>query len=177
MLTGWSSCPLFSKLSKLKAVSFFDRILWLCSRVVMSWLSPPLEIFKLNVDASVFKSGFQVGAGSIVRRSDDNLVLAAASVFRGARGLFPLLIESYSLNIVNLYLGKSFFRNEIMNVIQDIQLLLVKFPSYAIAHVPISCNSITHEVAKKALLASISLVWEDYFPSWLANLAQVDVAL
>ncbi|KAL5758342.1 hypothetical protein ACOSP7_020953 [Xanthoceras sorbifolium] len=92
---------------------------------VLFWLSPPTRMYKLNVDASVFKGGLQI-------------VLCL--------GIFSLKLE-------------------IMNVIKDIRLLLSDFPSYFIAYIPRSCNSVAHEVAKFTLVASVSIVWEDSFPS------------
>ncbi|KAL5794905.1 hypothetical protein ACOSP7_003499 [Xanthoceras sorbifolium] len=120
----------------------------------------------------------QVGAGSVMRNSDGNLVLAAATVFRSgfvvdvaetlvildgwrlatARGLIPLLVESDALSVVNLCLDISSSKLEIMNVIHDICLLWSNFPSCYTVLVPRSCNSAAYEVVKFALLASISVV-------------------
>ncbi|KAL5744369.1 hypothetical protein ACOSQ2_027485 [Xanthoceras sorbifolium] len=50
---------------------------------MLSWLPPPAGFYKMNVDASVFKGGSQLGVGSIVRNSFDKLVVTAASVFLG----------------------------------------------------------------------------------------------
>ncbi|KAL5758479.1 hypothetical protein ACOSP7_021090 [Xanthoceras sorbifolium] len=167
--------PLFSELSKLKVVNFLDRILWLFSSQGrgLVWLPPPSGVFKLNVDASVFKGGRQVGTGSVVSRSDGSLVFAAASalaVLDGlslatSKGLLPLLDECDALNVVNLYLGIISSRLEIMNVIRDIRRLLLQFPCCSLAHVPRSCNTAAHEVAKFALLAPVSVFWEVSFPN------------
>ncbi|KAL5823443.1 hypothetical protein ACOSQ4_021343 [Xanthoceras sorbifolium] len=149
------------------------------------WLPPPSGVFKLNVNASVFKGGRQVGTGSVVSRSDGSLVSAAASVFhRGfavnvaealavldglslatSKGLLPLLDECDALNVVNLYLGIISSRLEIMNVIRDIRRLLLQFPCCSLAHVPRSCNTAAHEVAKFTLLAPVSVFWEVSFPN------------
>ncbi|KAL5781816.1 hypothetical protein ACOSP7_006845 [Xanthoceras sorbifolium] len=191
---GRSSCPLFSQLSKLKVVNFLDRILWLFSSQGrgLFWLPPPSGVFKLNVDASVFKGGRQVGAGSVVRRFDGSLVFAAATIFYGgfavdvaealsvldgltlatSKGLLPLLIECDALNIVNLCLGITSSRLEIMNVIRDIRRLLLQFHCCSLAHVPRSCNTAAHEVAKFALLASVSVFWEVSFLNWLVSLVE-----
>ncbi|KAL5851918.1 hypothetical protein ACOSQ3_007036 [Xanthoceras sorbifolium] len=181
--TGWSSCPLFSQLSKLKVVNFLDRILWLFSSQGrgLFWLPPPSGVFKLNVDASVFKGGHQVGAGSVVRRFDGSLVFAAATILHGvldgltlatSKGLLPLLIECDALNVVNLCLGITSSRLEIMNFIRDIRKLLLQFHCCSLAHVPRSCNTAAHEVAKFALLAYVSVFWEVSFPNWLVGLVE-----
>ncbi|KAL5771883.1 hypothetical protein ACOSQ2_011807 [Xanthoceras sorbifolium] len=49
----------------------------------MSWLPHSLGVFKLNVDALVFKGGRQVRAGFVVKRSDGSLVFAATTVIQG----------------------------------------------------------------------------------------------
>ncbi|KAL5844232.1 hypothetical protein ACOSQ3_010285 [Xanthoceras sorbifolium] len=196
---GWSSCPLFPKLSKLKVVNFLDRILWLFSTQGrgLVWPPPPSGVFKLNVDTSVFKGGCQVGSGSVVRRSDGSLVFAATTVFHGgfavnvaealavldglslatSKGLLPLLgyYKCDALNVVNLYLGITSSRLEIMNVIRDIRRLLLQFPYCSLAHVPHNCNTAAHEVAKFGLLAPVSVFWEVSFPNWLVGLIEPTV--
>ncbi|KAL5759655.1 hypothetical protein ACOSQ2_018493 [Xanthoceras sorbifolium] len=55
--------------------------------VVQSWLPPPPGVFKLNVDAAAIKDGKQICTGSVVRNANGELVLAAATVFRGGFGV------------------------------------------------------------------------------------------
>ncbi|KAL5745592.1 hypothetical protein ACOSP7_026738 [Xanthoceras sorbifolium] len=92
-----------------------------------SWVPPHALFFKLNVDTSVDKVGRRIGAGAVVRDSAGSVVLAASQVFAGGfnaeeaeakalkeglllaldSGCLPLLVESDSVNVVNLCLGAS----------------------------------------------------------------------
>ncbi|KAL5816356.1 hypothetical protein ACOSQ3_024734 [Xanthoceras sorbifolium] len=89
-----------------------------------------------------------------------------------SRGFLPLLVECDALSVVNLCLGITSSRLEIINIIRDIRGLLLQFPSCSIAHVPRSYNAAVHEVAKFALLAHVSVLWEESFPNWLVGLIE-----
>ncbi|KAL5794051.1 hypothetical protein ACOSP7_002645 [Xanthoceras sorbifolium] len=115
-------CAEFAKAGASAPVSPF------VSGAVKAWLPPIAGVFKVNVDAAIDFSSGRFGVGVIVR-DYIGILLAEASVFVSGRctecaevraildgfllatdwGLFPLLMESDALNIVNLCNGLSFF--------------------------------------------------------------------
>ncbi|KAL5865147.1 hypothetical protein ACOSQ3_002661 [Xanthoceras sorbifolium] len=102
-------CAEFAKAGASAPVSPF------VSGAVKAWLPPITGVFKVNVDATIDSSSSRFGVGVIilavgrcaecaeVRAILDGFLLAADW------GLFPLLMESNALNIVNLCNGLCFF--------------------------------------------------------------------
>ncbi|KAK0581092.1 hypothetical protein LWI29_009958 [Acer saccharum] len=106
--------------------------------------------FKLNVDAALNADYGKFGAGLVFRNDHDIIVHVAAlqltgtgsvdvakarAIFEGfsmaiGKGLLPLVIGSDSLGVVNLCLGKVSSRNDIVNIVKNIQFLLNRYVMY-----------------------------------------------
>ncbi|KAL5790619.1 hypothetical protein ACOSQ2_005507 [Xanthoceras sorbifolium] len=74
--------------------------------------------------------------------------------------IFPLLIESNSLNVVNLYNDLIFSKAQVVVVIQEIKLRIAFINIISISHVCRSCNMAAHVVARKALSFGCNSFWE-----------------
>ncbi|KAL5788285.1 hypothetical protein ACOSP7_005234 [Xanthoceras sorbifolium] len=73
--------------------------------------------------------------------------------------IFPLLIESDSLNVVNLYNDLIFSKAQVGVVIQEIKFRIAFINIISISHVCRSCN-MAHVVARKALSFGCNSFWE-----------------
>ncbi|KAL5768033.1 hypothetical protein ACOSQ2_014816 [Xanthoceras sorbifolium] len=160
----------------------------------MCWKPPDGHCLKLNVDASVNKAAGKIGIGVVVRDSAGQLVLAAGlscsfvvdvavaeakAILFGvqlamSRKLFPLLIESDALNVVNLYKSGTSSRCDLGNIIQDIIVVCRSDGVISIDYVPRGCNFVAHRISKWALCFNSSTIWDVAFPPWLRKLVVSD---
>ncbi|KAL5748230.1 hypothetical protein ACOSQ2_025527 [Xanthoceras sorbifolium] len=160
------------------------------------WLPPQLGHFKLNVDASLLAAGEGFGVGAVIRDDFGVLVAVHGLYFSGqvlvevaearavleglklAAGLavFPLVVESDALSVVNLCASLSLSRGDVDNLIFDVQALLSSLRVVSIGFVPRACNVIAHSIARRALFSCSPCFWINSFPSWLSKLAMDDVS-
>ncbi|KAJ4702817.1 Ribonuclease H-like domain containing protein [Melia azedarach] len=140
---------------------------------------------KLNVDAAVYKSNNKAGIGAVIKNSDGKLTAAAVKTtsYKGdveiaeaeaiifgvevaleAR-LSPIIIESNSLNIVNMVNKKLHSSSEVCWLISDIQDTLVKNEKFVVSHIPGSCNVVAHNLAKCAFDFDKTMVWLEKIPN------------
>ncbi|KAL5752746.1 hypothetical protein ACOSQ2_023253 [Xanthoceras sorbifolium] len=160
------------------------------------WLPPQLGHFKLNVDASLLAVGEGFGVSAVIRDDFGVLVAVQGLYFSGqvlvevaearavleglklAAGLavFPLVVESDALSVVNLCAGLSLSRGDVDNLIFDVQALLSSLRVVSIGFVPRACNVIAHSIARRALFSCSPCFWINSFPSWLSKLAMNDVS-
>ncbi|KAK9190717.1 hypothetical protein WN943_019327 [Citrus x changshan-huyou] len=93
-------------------------------------------------------------------------------------GLVPAIIESDSLNVVNLISNKMHSKCEVGWLIFDIQEVLSSFESsFQVKFTPRSCNEAAHHLAKLALCNSIEKVWLEEVPIEIAAFVCKDKSL
>ncbi|KAL5736059.1 hypothetical protein ACOSQ2_030847 [Xanthoceras sorbifolium] len=142
------------------------------------WVPPLLGYFKLNVDASFDQQVCAAGLGAIVRddcggvldvEMRETLALLEGLKMDSERNIFPLLIESDSLNVVNICNDLIFSRAEVGVIIQEIKLRIASINISSISHVCRSCNLVARVVARKALASGCNSFWVRSYPSWLLD--------
>ncbi|KAK1592036.1 hypothetical protein Q3G72_018129 [Acer saccharum] len=168
---SWKKATLF--LSDGKNSENKTKISVVSSNEITKWIPPNKDTFKVNVDAFLDQGRSRFSAGIIIRDSTGRIKRAAAMVFNGKvsveiaeakaiheglllamrSGLHPLIIEFDSLNVV----------------------LLNRDKRSSIVHTPRSCNTIAHEIARRAIGLENSVLMVDLFPPWLQKLAVSDV--
>lgn len=109
-----------------------------------NWKPPPKNWFKVNVDAAVKMSDLQAA--------------------RQAKCV-PFIIESDSLEVVDLSKNRKRSMAEISWTIKEIQSSLKNQSQSSIQFVPRLCNSIAHSIAKVALEYEHPVLWLDDFPA------------
>jgi ribonuclease HI len=150
----------------------------------------------VNVDAAIDLVNHRMGIGVVIRDCNGCLLLAkaisknyvqevdiaeASAVLIGIqtaieRGWENLRIETDSLSVVNLCLGKSESMNDIANIIADIKSYLQMKVDCTIAHLPRKGNMVAHSIAKWATSHYNCTTWSRNFPEWLQKVANVDVS-
>ncbi|KAH7554144.1 hypothetical protein JRO89_XS12G0119800 [Xanthoceras sorbifolium] len=81
------------------------------------------------------------------------------------KSLFPLCVESYALNVVDICCGKSISMSDIDNVVADIRAFLGLYDIVSLSHIPRVCNSLAHGIAKQALDSHVNSDWLNCFPN------------
>ncbi|TXG67779.1 hypothetical protein EZV62_009054 [Acer yangbiense] len=190
---SWSKATLF--LSGGKTIERQNNSSALPSHVIKNWSPPSFGTIKINVDAALDVGRNRFSAGIVIRDSSGRILKAAALVFKGrtsvdiaeakaiyegillatTSGLQSLSIESDSLNVVRLCNGEISTRNDVFNVICDIQFLLSRERKISISYIPRSCNMVAHEVARRAIGLENSVIMYDPYPIWLQKVALSDV--
>ncbi|XP_024035766.1 uncharacterized protein LOC112096697 [Citrus clementina] len=144
-----------------------------------AWQSPPQPWYKVNVNAAVSSRANHAGIGVLVRNSAGDVMAASISqvpflgdvefvealvVQKGVRltsdiRLTPTIIESDSLNVVNLIGNKFASRCEVGWVISEIQEALTSSHSIVkLLFAPQTCNEAAHHLVKLALCQTIEQV-------------------
>ncbi|TXG71894.1 hypothetical protein EZV62_000473 [Acer yangbiense] len=192
---SWTKATLF--LSGGKTIETQNNSSAIPSLVIKNWIPPSFGTIKVNVDAALDVGRNKFSVGIVIRDSSGRILKSAALVFNGrtstdiaeakviyeglllatSSGLQPLSIESDSLNVVRLCNGEISTRNDVFNVICDIQFLLSRERKTSISYIPRSCNRVAHEVARRAIGLENSVIMYDPYPIWLQKLALSDVLL
>ncbi|PON85239.1 Ribonuclease H-like domain containing protein [Trema orientale] len=111
---------------------------------------------------------FFIGAlSSSSRVSCDAMALRKSIQFTRDAGLTLIIIESDSLNVVNLINRFLKSKSDIGVIINDIQYLLTTIPQFFAHHVSRTCNTIAHDMAIWALKHDGDFVWLEDAPSCL----------
>ncbi|XP_024043258.1 uncharacterized protein LOC112099955 [Citrus clementina] len=119
-----------------------------------NWKPPPKNWFKVNVDAAVKMSDLQAGLGVVIRDSSGKIAKCV-----------PFIIESDSLEVVDLSKNRKRSLAEISWTIKEIQSSLKNQSQSSIQFIPRLCNSIAHSTAKVALEYEHPVLWLDDFPA------------
>lgn len=148
------------------------------------WNPPPIGWYKVNVDAAIQMANSKAGLGVVIRDSSGK-ILAAAVQSTGFRGdvacmeaeavLFgiqvacqakcdPIIIESDSLEVVELSLQRKSSMAEICWAVEEIQACLKNQSKASIQFVPRNFNVVAHSLAKVALDFKSPVVWLEEFP-------------
>ena len=141
------------------------------------WSPPPVNCFKLNVDAAINSNDQMVGLGAVIRNSEAKVVAAGVQIsslkggvsyaeaeaiqwgFQVAKeaSISSLIVESDCLEVVELINNTKGSRTEIFWVIAEIQKQSKQFQKCTIQHVPKTCNAHAYNLAKFGLQGKIML--------------------
>lgn len=158
------------------------------------WYPPPMDVYKLNTDAAVFKS-HQIGCGGVVRDSVGEVVMATSKLMDGIvdpevaealsarHGMQTALEAGYSALILEVDCVKLFNylkagRSESSpfgRVVQDILNLAAHCSCIRYSHVRRQGNVVAHTLAKISKELVGWRVWLEGFPHDIANAVMVDL--
>ncbi|KAH9696701.1 rnase h domain-containing protein [Citrus sinensis] len=148
------------------------------------WNPPPTGWYKVNMDAAIQMENSKAGLGVVIRDTSGK-ILAAAIQITGFRGdvacmeaeavLFgiqvacqakcdPIIIESDSLEVVELSLQRKSSMAEICWAVKEIQAWPKNQSKASIQFVPRNYNVVAHSLAKVALDFESPVVWLEDFP-------------
>ena len=136
------------------------------------------------MEAAIKVSEQKEGLGVVIRNSSGSVVTVAiqnvpyqgnVACMEGEAALFriqaaqqvdcvPMIIESYSKEVVDLSLNIKESKTEITWIIAEIQTKLKIQSQASIQFAPRVCNVIAHSIAKKALAAENHCIWLENFP-------------
>ncbi|XP_026384371.1 uncharacterized protein LOC113279951 [Papaver somniferum] len=135
------------------------------------WSPPPLNHFKLNMDAAFNLDTSEFAMGLIIRdctgqsfavkgryfhggidcEQAECLAMKEAILWANECNLNNVILESDNLNVINS-IKQTTSSVHWMNqgIIDDIKFFLSSSPNFVVNHVKISANSVAHSIAKKA---------------------------
>lgn len=99
----------------------------------------------------------------------------AETVFQGLKlafdlGLFPLIVELDSLNVVSLIEGSLHSQKEISWLVSEIKSFMTHRPPIMVKYVPRSCITVAHILAKLAFSSPDETIWIEECPAEIADL-------
>ncbi|KAI8572941.1 hypothetical protein RHMOL_Rhmol01G0240100 [Rhododendron molle] len=205
-------------------IAYFDKKFWTCSTTVekaitlceefkaatetvhalprlstpphpSSWLPPPPNVIKLNVDGAVNKKNGISGAGIVARnhlgeilgsisipflgfllpRSTEALAFREALITAAIRGFSEIIVEGDSLQVVQALIQDGKSLSDCSSILADCVELIPLFSSCSFIHVKRSCNRIAHSLAKQSLLGAKLECWGGPVSQHLASLARDDI--
>ena len=135
-----------------------------------SWVPPPVGYLMVNVDAAIFASSRQMGAGIVIRDHAGNCIASCRSLlpaitipelaeahairidlsFAREEGLDNLVLASDCLSVVQRITGKVKDRSFCGAVIQDIRELISSFSACSLLHVRREQNVAAHFLARSS---------------------------
>ncbi|KAM6589363.1 hypothetical protein CsatA_011968 [Cannabis sativa] len=148
------------------------------------WQPPPINCFKLNVDAATNVDQKKLGIGAIIRDHNGFVVAAYSKVVQGsfrsdemeAKALFHALnwasqnrfavthIETDALRVSNALSFVSQDLSCFSDLIMDVRCLLSFFPQVLVTHVKRSANQAAHGLAKFSLGLDDDICWIEEVP-------------
>ena len=151
---------------------------------VVIWEPPQLGWFKLNTNVAVDVQNGKVSYGAGIRNHEGLVMLAetnfgnycedvaiaeAEAICFGIQlaketGLFPLMIESDSLFVIQLIQGKQHTRTKLLWIISDVQQFMQPKHDFRIRHISRNGNQAADALAKYALQTCSSFVLLEDFP-------------
>lgn len=156
-----------------------------------TWILPPPNRFKLNVDAAIDASKNAFGLGLICRNHHGEVMMAAA-LFREGRpfvveaeafailestnlaleqGLHQIELESDSLSAISQIRSLDLAISGVGLIISDILDLIASFGHISFSYVSRKCIFLAHDLAKYGLSSRANCFWMEESPSFI----QLDV--
>ncbi|WOL13615.1 hypothetical protein Cni_G22385 [Canna indica] len=161
------------------------------------WVSPQLDVFKINTDAVVNKLNQKYATGFICRNHEGNIIFASASIENHSyvisyealaiknvmilvinRMFEKFIIESDSKLVVDMCLGNATIFGHVKNQIRDIMTLVESGKAWNMdlkfQHVQREGNKAADWIVKYVIQCNNSFNWEDQWPTDLLRIVQMD---
>jgi ribonuclease HI len=162
-------------------------------QVLQSWQQPPLNCVKVNVDGAFVEASNVAVVGAVARNEGGEFLMAitrrltrvASALFSEAEALRagvqmihsvtsgPVIMETDSLELVNLWKHRATQRSEFGQILQDIQDLASSFASFSVMYARRTANRVAHACAQFAA-SSLFEVWTNVPSSFLQQILQDD---
>ncbi|XP_023898674.2 uncharacterized protein LOC112010558 [Quercus suber] len=162
---------------------------------VEQWTPPPQGMYKVNVDAAVFKKQRCCGIGVVIRNDKGQMMGALSkqiSLLWGALeaeakvtetgimlawdlGLKDIVMERDSQLVMNALKGFAIPALAIQKIIEGSQWCLSHFKTWRIEHVRRNNNGATHLLARNALYVDDCVIWVEETPPVIELQIQNDV--
>ncbi|KAE8797471.1 Alanyl-tRNA synthetase [Hordeum vulgare] len=159
------------------------------------WRPPDQGTIKINTDGSV-ASQHSIGGGGGVARSEQAFIAAWCKPFRGVtdplvaealalregvrfarlRGFSKVVLETDSLELVQLWHLRDNSRSVVAPIMDEIGENVVFFSSFCIQHCNRTANTPAHLCAKHASTREVTECWMHVQPSFLVTCLQADFA-
>ncbi|KAK2637294.1 hypothetical protein Ddye_032086 [Dipteronia dyeriana] len=151
---------------------------------IVSWRPPLVGYFKINTDATLNSSDKILGIGMVIQDSGWRImaclcgtaggfyepqIAEAKAILRGFRlalenGLYPVILESDALLVVNLIKAKEIPSSDVGVVIHDILELVENVGVFSCNFAPRLTNKVAHGLAKITLRSRNEFVWMEDCP-------------
>jgi ribonuclease HI len=160
---------------------------------VQCWQRPPAQTVKVNVDG-VFAAGDNTGGvGAVARNAEGEFLMrltkrrasVASALTTEAEALRiglqmihsatggSVIMETDSLQLVNLWHNRNLQRSELAPIFLNIQELALSFSSFSVVHAKRSANRAAHTCAQFAASCAFD-VWANDPPSFILQTLQDD---
>jgi hypothetical protein len=143
------------------------------------WKKPASGVYKLNVDAAFDADSGRGATGAIIRDAGGNFIapsceftdytidaaaMEASALLAGLKlaeqfGARSLVVESDSMEIVQVVLDPSEYRGSSAVVVDDCRHLLMMLGMATIQHCPREANGAAHELARFSSLQGARVFW------------------
>ncbi|XP_073353887.1 uncharacterized protein [Aegilops tauschii subsp. strangulata] len=153
-----------------------------------SWRPPEAAQIKINTDASTIRDEGKSGARGVARSSTailgvwckphpgvtgpfiaEALAVRDGVIFASLRGLSHVVLETDSLEVVNLWNTRRNSRSVVAPILQEIDELFTSFNSFVIQDISRSVNVPAHLCAKHACTMAVTESWLTETPSFLIS--------
>ncbi|KAH9696582.1 putative reverse transcriptase/RNA-dependent DNA polymerase [Citrus sinensis] len=159
-------------------------------RVVQKkWEPPPGNFLKVNVDAAINCRNQVLGLGAVIKDPSGKIVAAGIKQVPLREGvsfaeaeamewglkvakefsLSAMIMEIDCKEVVDLLNNTKGSRTCISWVISDIQEQRRDFKEVKFRHIPRTCNTCAHSLAKLVVGANTSAIWLDHIPAEILN--------
>ncbi|MQL95653.1 hypothetical protein Taro_028308 [Colocasia esculenta] len=146
---------------------------------VVKWLHPSPGRLKLNVDGAFKLAAGGAGGGGILRDHKGICVFAFAKNYQGiisilaaealalcdglticcSKGFMDIVVETDSLNLVQIVTGQIPHPWELSCILQDVDVITQKIKAQ-IKHVPREANQVAHSLASYGCFAEHVIIWD-----------------
>ena len=177
----------FLDLSKLGALSR-------SSSAQVGWSRPPIFVFKVNFDATLFENIGSVGIGVAIRDSDGEIIAALsqrillpfsvemakamaarrALLFAQGLSLYKVMMEGDCFKVVSALNSSVSYNMMYGNVVEETRRQVCKFHFSSFSHMHRGGNKLAHALARRAV-SSVGLdVWVEELPFELESVFPTD---
>ncbi|KAE8792398.1 Alanyl-tRNA synthetase [Hordeum vulgare] len=157
------------------------------------WRPPDQDTIKINTDGSVAPQHSRSGGGGVARSKQgfiaawckpfggvtdplvaETLALREGAHFARLRGILKVILETYSLELVQLWHLRHNSRSVVAPILDVIGENVDFFSSFCVQHCNRAANMPAHLCAKQASIREVSECWMPSQPSFLVTCLQAD---